>query len=118
MSDILAGGLSLGLALSAHSFGSGWNEVHPFVRYDHGRMAAGAYLNSENRVSAFLAVTGGQGACWWEVGAVTGYSAVSVLPMARAGCEIAPGVSFFVAPAATAKGDVGAVAGIELKISH
>lgn len=115
MPDMLAGALSLGVAISAHALPGDWNPVHPFARYDAGRIAAGAYWNSEDRLSAFLAVTGGQGACWWEIGAVTGYSAATVLPMARAGCEVAPGLHVFAAPAATTKGDLGAVLGIEIR---
>jgi len=106
--------ISAALALSAHLLPGDWNAVHPAIRAEHGPVIAGAYLNSERRVSAFLGLTGGTD-CWWEVGVVTGYTAGTVLPMARAGCKIQSGLHLFVAPAATVTGDAGAVLGIEIR---
>ena len=107
---------SLCLALSAHlSLPGDWNEVHPCLRYQDGAFIAGAFLNSENQVSAYAGVELQQGATWLELGAVTGYSGADVLPFIRAGVDLSEQTRLFVAPA-YANGEVGAVLGVEFQV--
>lgn len=109
-------GLSLCLALSTHIALPGeWNEVHPCIRYQQDAFVAGAFLNSEDRVSAYAGIELKRGAWFAEIGAVTGYSGAGVLPFLRAGVELKNGARVFVAPA-YANGEVGAVLGLEVSM--
>ena len=104
------------LALSVHTLPGDYNEVHPGAVVQCDRFIAGGYLNSESRVSAFAGVE------WpltdrlnFEAGLVTGYDAHPVLPLARLSYDVSDHMRWFVAPAATAKGEPGAVFGIEFR---
>lgn len=108
--------LSLYLAVSTHlSLPGNWNEVHPCVRYQQDAFIAGAFLNSEDRVSAYAGIELRRGAWFAEIGAVTGYSGADVLPFLRAGVELKNGARVFAAPA-YANGEVGAVLGLEFSL--
>lgn len=91
-----------------------WNEVHPCIRYQRDSFIAGAFLNSESRVSAYAGFELKDGPIFAEIGVVTGYSGADVLPFLRAGIEIDDTKRLFVAPAYD-KGQVGAVVGVEFK---
>lgn len=108
--------LSICLALSTHlSLPGNWNDVHPCIRYQENAFIAGAFLNSEDRVSAYAGIELRRGAWFAEIGAVTGYSGADVLPFLRAGVELNNGARVFVAPA-YANGEVGAVLGVEFSL--
>jgi hypothetical protein len=108
--------LELCFAISMHfGVGEGWNERHPCARYVAEDFTVGAYLNSENTVSAFVSHTFEHERWMAEVGAVTGYSGASVVPMLRLGYEITDNVLLFTSPA-YADGRVGAVVGLEYKM--
>ena len=114
------------LAVSGH-FGlvGDYNEVHPALKCDRddSGIIAGAFLNSENRVSAYAGwkVSSPEAGrnVWAEIGAVTGYTSGDVLPYARVGYDFAPRASVFLAPAIEKKLDgdyrVGAVLGLEIR---
>lgn len=104
--------LSFCLALSHHFVEGDWNEVHPCVRYQNDKFIAGAYYNSESKVSIFAGFDLGN----IELGLVTGYSGAPVVPMIRLTYDFNDGVTVFAAPAVTTSGDVGAVVGIEFRI--
>lgn len=110
----LAGDLSVGFALTHHALPGAWNERHPYVRYETPEnWTFGAFRNSEGRLS----LTGGytfrdDGPVSLETGLATGYSAAPVVPMVRVQYETGP-ARWFVMPAATEKGDLGAVFGVE-----
>ena len=105
------------LALSIHALPGDYQSIHPGAAVQCDRFIAGAYYNSENRMSAFAGVE-------WplterlflEAGLVTGYDAHPVLPLARLSYAVSDHMRWFVAPAATAKGEPGAVFGIEVRI--
>lgn len=103
------------IAFSLHiGLGSGWNEKHPCVRLTHDQWTVGAFLNSENSLSAYGSYTFENGPWFFEFGAATGYSGFAVVPMVRGGVEIAENTRIFVQPGfdiTSKKG--GAVAGIE-----
>lgn len=108
--------LSLCLAFSTHvALPGNWNEVHPCIRYQQDAFIAGAFLNSEDRVSAYAGIELKRGTWFAEIGAVTGYSGADVLPFLRAGIELDNGARVFVAPA-YASGEAGAVLGVEFTL--
>jgi hypothetical protein len=110
--------LSLCLAFSAHlSLPGDWNEVHPCIRFQEDAFIAGAFLNSEDRVSTYAGFELRSGDLFAEIGAVTGYSGADVLPFLRAGVELDSGVRLFVAPA-YADGEIGAVLGVEMTLGE
>jgi len=111
--------IEFALAFSMHfGVGSGWNEVHPSVRYVDDNFTIGAFLNSENTLSGFASYTIGD-PVFLEMGLVTGYSSAPVLPLVRAGFEINDNVKVFVMPAVVVYQspkhyDVGFVIGTEI----
>jgi hypothetical protein len=111
------------LAFSHHMGLEGnYNEIHPHVQLQHDSgFVAGAYLNSETRLSAYAGYRFEHGPAFLEMGAVTGYQGIAVAPYVRAGYEVSDGVDVFVAPALerTRSGDprVGAVLGISFDIN-
>lgn len=108
--------LELCFALSMHfAIGDGWNERHPCARYVADDFTIGAYLNSEDKTSFYLSHTFEYEQWFAEVGAVTGYSGGSVIPMLRAGYEINDGVMVFVSPA-YGNEQFGVVIGLEFSI--
>lgn len=105
--------LSLCFALSAHlSLPGDWNEVHPCLRYENEAFIAGAFLNSEDWISAYAGLELQRGPVFAEIGVVTGYSGADVLPFLRVGVDLDNGVRVFAAPA-YANGETGAVLGVE-----
>lgn len=109
--------LSACIALSFHLIPGDWNEVHPCVRYEHGNMAATAYLNSEGDLSLAASHVWRWPGYFFEAGLVSGYEAFPVVPFARAGVEKGP-TRYFVAPALTTDGDVGLVLGVEFRLGR
>lgn len=107
-----------GLAFSSHlGLNGDYNDVHPQIRIEHDRFIAGAYYNSEERVSFY----GGyrfepMDNVGVELGAVNGYPAIGgVVPYIR-GTYDSGSTRFFIAPGAEKRqGEttVGAVIGIE-----
>jgi len=111
-------GLSFCLALSTHiSLPGNWNEVHPCIRYQDKAFIAGAFLNSEDRISAYAGIELRRGRTFAEIGAVTGYSGADVLPFLRAGIVLDRGARIFVAPA-YANDDTGGVLGVEFQFKR
>lgn len=108
----------LGIALSAHLGLEGdYNSIHPHVRVEHNQAIAGAYYNSEEKVSLY----GGYrfepiDSVGVELGLVNGYPAIGgVTPYIR-GTYDSGNTRFFIAPGAEkrqGKTTVGAVIGIE-----
>jgi hypothetical protein len=110
--------LTLCLAFSAHIALPGeWNEIHPCISYREDAFIAGAYLNSEGKVSAYAGVELRSDDLFMELGAVTGYSGADVLPFVRGGVEFENGNRLFVAPAYS-DGEVGAVVGFEIPMTR
>lgn len=108
--------ISLCLALSHHLLAGDWNEVHPCVRFEHEQFIAGAFLNSENRVSAYAGYELSRDPWFLELGVATGYSAYPVVPFARAGVDLGQNLRAFVAPGVKTTGEVGAVIGLEFTL--
>ena len=120
--------LSLCLALTTHlGLGDGWNEVHPCVRYEQDSWTVGAFLNSENALSAYASYTWQDGPWFAEVGIASGYSAYPIVPLLRVGYELSDHVSLFISPAAATRvverngrphdlTTVGVVLGVEYKL--
>lgn len=108
--------LELCFAISMHfAIGDGWNDKHPCARYVADDFTVGAYLNSEDTLSAYISHTFEYDQWFAEVGAVTGYSGADVLPMVRIGYEINDNISLFASPA-YADGRIGVVVGIDLTL--
>lgn len=89
------------LAVSTHLGLTGdYNSIHPHVRISDDNIIAGAYYNSEERLSLY----GGYNidltdTFAFEVGIVSGYPAIgTVIPYARAVYDYGK-INFFVAPA-------------------
>lgn len=101
------------LALSLHLLEGDWNGVHPCIRLERDGWVAGAFLNSEGRVSVSAGREWQDGPWWAEAGLATGYSGAPVVPLVRGGYDFGA-VRAFAAPAVTIKGDVGLVLGIEI----
>jgi hypothetical protein len=108
--------LTFAIAVSAHlGLAGDYGVLHPHVRLEQGRVVAGAYLNSESRLSLYAALRAEDGPWWIEGGAVTGYLSAPVLPFVRAGRDF-DGWSLFVAPGYEAHPRrFGVVLGVELQ---
>jgi len=93
--------LIFAIALSQHLGMEGnYNAIHPHVQLQHDSgFVAGAYLNSETRISPYLGWRFENGPAFLELGAVAGYSAIKVAPYARAGYEFGINYEVFAAPA-------------------
>ena len=89
--------------------------MHPCLRYARDGWVAGAFLNSEGRLSVSAGREWASGPWWAQAGLATGYSAAPVVPMVRGGYDFGP-ARVFVAPAATVKREVGLVIGLEFQI--
>ena len=108
--------LSLCLALTTHiAIGGGWNEVHPCIRYEQDSWTVGAFLNSEDDISAYASHTWQDGPWFVEAGVASGYSLLPVTPMLRLGYELSDHISLFMAPAVVGS-SVGIVFGVELSL--
>ena len=87
---------SAGVAISLHLFLNGdYNPIHPYAQLEAQSVAAGAYLNSESKLSLYVSKTFDLSKGYeLEIGAVTGYSYYSdVMPMVRVKKD-----NFFVTP--------------------
>lgn len=103
------------LALSLHLLEGDWNAVHPCVRIEREGWVAGAFVNSERRLSLSVSREW-QGGLWFaEAGLVTGYSGARVVPMVRAGYDLGH-ARVFASPAVTVNRDVGLVLGVEFNL--
>ena len=107
--------LSACVALSLHLLPGDWNAVHPCLALEHKNWVAGAFLNSERRLSVSAGYEWQRGPWWAQAGAATGYSGAPVVPVLRGGYE-AGAIRYFAAPAMTVKQDVGLVLGVEFRI--
>jgi hypothetical protein len=113
----------LGLAISAHiGFAGDYNAVHPQIRAEfNNTLVAGAYYNSEENVSLYLAkhFENAKG-YFMEVGVVSGYDIqdAPIIPFVRAGKEINENCAVFVAPAVEVvdgENKIAVVVGVEYK---
>jgi len=103
--------IELALAFSLHLGLQGdYNSIHPHIRYNEQNYIAGAYYNSESRVSFYAGHRWEYNDFGLEAGAVTGYSGGDLLPYGRATYK-----NFYVAPALEGDDTVGAVIGYEFK---
>ena len=94
-------GLTLALGLSMHlGFEGDYNSIHPHVRWEDPYYIAGAYLNSESTISAYVGQEYNYGEFAVELGLVSGYYDIAVAPFIRGKYK-----NFFIAPAAEAVGD-------------
>ena len=108
----------LGLALSQHlNLQNNYNEIHPHIRLQHEQYIAGAYYNSEDRVSPYAGARFEFDSHGVELGIVGGYPALgTVIPYARYTYDIG-NVRTFVTPAGevvNGETTLGAVVGIEI----
>jgi hypothetical protein len=109
--------LTIAIAVTAHlGLAGDYNAVHPHIRLSQGHVIAGAYLNSESRISLYAGLRGQRGRWFIEGGAVTGYTGADVSPYLRAGYD-AGRVTVFVAPAYeyAPAARIGAVIGLEYR---
>ena len=109
--------IELIFAFSTHFLPGEWNETHPGIRYEQAPFMGAFFVNSEGNPSLALGLVGrtdifGQ-TVFGEIGGATGYSGGDVVPFLRAGIETG-NLRFWVSPAATAKGEVGSVAGLDI----
>jgi hypothetical protein len=110
--------LILALAFSHHMGMEGnYNGTHPHLQLQHDSgLVAGLYLNSESNASAYGGYRFEYDAAFLEVGAVTGYTSITVAPYLRSGYEVRDGVDLFVAPAFETNSagnlNIGAVVGV------
>lgn len=108
-----------GLVLSAHiGLDGGYNSVHPHIRLQNDHYIAGAYYNSEERISPYAGVQYTFEQVYIEGGLVGGYPAFgTVIPYARVGYNLSDNASVFVTPAGEVRhGEtvIGAVIGFEI----
>lgn len=105
--------LSLGLALSLHlGFEGEYNSIHPHLRYIQDNFIAGAYYNSEYKISPYAGYRLEHNDFGVEFGVVGNYSDADIAPYIRGTYK-----QFFVAPGI--EGDnVGIVFGIELPVGN
>lgn len=107
------------LAFTSHFLPGDWNEVHPGIRWTDPPYMAAAYYNSEGGLSVALGFSWNvelseNTSIFADLAGVTGYEAMTIAPMVRAGVEFNDSLRLFAAPAMTADGDFGAVVGIEI----
>jgi hypothetical protein len=109
----------LGLALSQHlGFQQDYNAIHPHIRLQHNSYIAGAYYNSEKRVSAYAGYRFEYNDLGLELGAVGGYVKLGgTIPYVRFTYDINDNVVLFTSPSGErVNGEInyGIVAGVEL----
>jgi hypothetical protein len=91
--------LSFAIAVTAHlGLVGDYNAVHPHVRLSRDNFIAGAYRNSESRVSVYAGLRGEREGWFIEGGVVTGYTGADVAPYARVGYDFEH-VTVFATPA-------------------
>ena len=110
------------LALSSHlGFEGDYNQIHPHVRFIEDGVIAGAYYNSEERISFYggyrLEPVDSVGI---EIGAVSGYPALGgVAPYGRVTYDVNDNVRLFATPGSESRhGETnrGTVIGIEFQL--
>lgn len=109
----------LGLALSHHlNFQNNYNEIHPHVRLQQDYFIAGAYYNSEERISPYAGIRLGLDSHGVEVGAAGGYPQLGIaVPYIRYTYDVTNNLRFFVTPGGEVVDDetqYGIVVGVEL----
>lgn len=109
----------LSLALSQHlNFQNEYNQIHPNIRIQEQNFIAGAYYNSEERISPYLGVRYDFLEHGIELGIAGGYPAIgSILPYARYTYNIDDNVKIFVMPGGEVVNNethYGLVVGVEL----
>ena len=109
--------LIFSIGLTSHiGFEKDYNEVHPHVRYSNDGVIAGAYYNSEERVSFY----GGYrfepiNNFGFELGVVNGYPTNTVVKPYVRGTYDLGNFRAFIAPGLESN-KVGAVVGVEITI--
>jgi hypothetical protein len=90
----------LGLAVSQHlNFQHDYNEIHPHIRLQQDSFIAGAYYNSEERISPYAGIRLELEDHGIELGAVGGYDALgTVIPYVRYTYDLNSNVLLFAAP--------------------
>lgn len=114
--------LIFSIAISTHLGMQGdYNEIHPHIQLNpENGFIAGAYLNSENNISAYAGYQLKAGKHAIDLGAVTGYSQIEIAPMVRYSYGISDNSKFFASPVAeNYKGNInaGIVVGLEWKLN-
>lgn len=89
--------ITAGIALSLHlGLAGDYNEIHPYVRYEHNDYVIGTYYNSESRISTYIGynydITDKTDI---DIGIVSGYSSYDIIPMVR----VTHDDTFFISPA-------------------
>ena len=109
--------IELILGATWHFLPGDWNETHPAIRFEEAPYMGAPFVNSEGNPSAAIGLIGRAELfdvlLFGEVGLATGYSVGALVPFLRAGAE-GEFSRFWIAPAATTKGKVGAVAGLDI----
>lgn len=102
--------ITFSLALSLHlGFNNDYNSIHPHIRYNHDQFIAGAYYNSENKISTYIGKRFEYDDFGLEIGFVTGYSDAEIAPYSRGTYR-----NFFVTPGIE-ENNIGIVVGTEIK---
>jgi len=105
--------IALSIALSLHlGFEGDYNRFHPHLRLQEQHYIAGAYYNSESKISPYI---GGRFEYYdfgLELGLVGNYSDADVAPYARGTYK-----QFFVAPGVEGN-NVGIIFGVEFPIGN
>jgi len=109
----------LGLALSQHlNFQNDYNEIHPHIRLQEENFIAGAYYNSEERISPYAGIRLDYESHGVELGIAGGYPAIgTVVPYGRYTYDLNDNLRVFATPAGEkVDGEVvyGIVIGAEL----
>ena len=109
----------LGLALSQHlNFNQEYNSIHPHIRLHHDSYIAGAFYNSEKRVSAYAGYRWDIGDFGFEAGAANNYPKLGgIVPYLRYTYDLSDNAVIFASPSGEAwKGEInkGIVIGLEI----
>lgn len=108
-----------GVALSVHLGLEGdYNDIHPHIRLQQDYFIAGAYYNSEERISPYAGLQYTFDKVFVEGGIAGGYPAIdTVVPYVRIGYKLSDNTSIFLAPALEKRNgntNVGSVWGIDI----
>jgi hypothetical protein len=109
----------LGLALSQHlGFQQDYNAIHPHLGIRYNSFIAGAYYNSEEKISPYAGYRFEHNGVGLELGAVGGYEKLGgTIPYVRFTYDINDNVMLFTSPSGERiDGEInyGIVAGVEL----
>ena len=106
----------LSMMVTLHlGFEQKYNDFHPHIRYEASQYIAGAYYNSENAVSLYIAKSIKFSPFSVEIGVVTGYTPDPLLPSLRFIYDINDTASVFVLPGYEYGNGFGVVLGTEYK---